>query len=89
MNNSFRIIFVLCSILFFAVSCKWNDDFRQRQQPQYNDPQPEATFNEDSKYYVGDSVAKDGQESPDSQKVFLPNIDDREPIPEIQDEGLE
>jgi hypothetical protein len=82
-------ILIYLMLVVFASGCKWNDDFRQRQQPQYKVATAEPTFNKDSDYYVGDSVARPTEyESNQSNKVYLPDIDELEPIPEIQDSSI-
>lgn len=61
--------------------CKWRDDFRSRVHPQYQEEEPEPTFNRDSDYYVGDEVVtgkrKDGPK--------LEAIDELSEIPELPD----
>lgn len=79
---------IVSLLAVFLASCRWNDDFRQRQQPQYAKERPEPTFNRDSDYYVGDRVAIEGKAEQETEKVYLPKIDEREPIPEIQEGGM-
>lgn len=69
--------------------CKWQDDFRAReqpsylQQPQYLKPIPKPTLNVDSKDYQGDDTARTANEIKNTR---MPAIDNREPIPPIQED---
>ena len=75
------LITFVCTAPLFLQGCLWNDDFRSRVQPTHDIPEPKATFNEDSKYYVGDEVAKPGPQD----DADLEAIDDLSEIPELPD----
>jgi hypothetical protein len=68
--------------------CKWQDDFRTReqpaylQQPQYVRPVPKPTLNVDSRDYQGDDTNKTANEL---KRTKLPAIDGRSPIPALPD----
>lgn len=69
--------------------CKWQDDFRAREQPtylqqtQYVKPIPKPTLNVDSKYYQGDDT---GRTEKEIKNTHMPSIDERSPIPPIQED---
>jgi hypothetical protein len=81
-------IIVLATLLAITgiQGCKWQDDFRAReqptylQQPQYLKPVPKPTLNVDSKDYQGDDTGRTAKEIKNTR---MPSIDDRKPIPPI------
>ena len=81
-----RIIFMsllYVSCLPFVFGCRWQDDFRIQRQPQYRQIEPQATFNEDSDYYVGDEIAKEGVDELEIAKPEVPSIDALSEIPPV------
>lgn len=82
--NVVRFTVCVAAISLITVGCRWNDDFRQRAQPQYEPLNAEPTFNEDSDDYVGDRVAKEARVDEHGQRVYMPEVDEREPIPEVE-----
>ncbi len=60
--------------------CRWRDDFRDAQQPQYLEQLPAPTLNVDSKDYEGDDthVLEDIE-----RYTPLPDIDGLSRIPEV------
>jgi hypothetical protein len=84
-----KIIMLTALAMIVIQGCRWNDDFRQReqptylQQPQYLEPLPHSpTLNVESDDYEGD----DTNETRWIQRnTPLPAIDERSPIPEIQE----
>lgn len=76
-GRSKRLIMLTISFLLVMTACKWRDDFRDRQQPNYMEPQTSRpTLNRDSIDYQ--------EEDSDSQeKADLPAIDELSQIPEL------
>ncbi len=72
---------LVAAFSFLVVGCKWNDDFRSRLHPQYEEPKPEATFNEDSDAYVGDNIAK-GQRKGEPELEAIDGLSDIPELPE-------
>jgi hypothetical protein len=67
-------------LLLTAQGCKWQDDFRARDQTQYL-PQPvRPTLNPDSIDYEGDDTNKTED---DEKATALPDIDGLSTIPEV------
>jgi len=78
------IIIMLSTLLLPTIAgCKWQDDFRDRQQPQILEQPRRPTLNVDSVDYVGDPLNEDEEE--DIENTCLPNIDGLHAIPEIQE----
>ncbi|MBI2790856.1 MAG: hypothetical protein HYX61_02760 [Gammaproteobacteria bacterium] len=84
-------IIMLTALAVIAIQgCRWNDDFRQRAQPtylrqpsQYLEPLPHSpTLNVESDDYEGNDTNKTRNIERNTQ---MPAIDDRSPIPEIQE----
>ena len=80
--NNYKWLLILFSLLPLS-ACKWNDDFRTRQQPQYGELPATPTLNEDSKQYVGDKVAREVSGEPTKTDIAIPELDQRSPIPEL------
>ncbi len=78
-----KIIMLSTLILVILTGCKWQDDFRDRQQPQILEQPRRPTLNVDSVDYVGDPL--NGDEEEDIDNTCLPNIDGLHAIPEIQE----
>lgn len=79
MVSLFRIIIAVI-LVSLITGCKWRDDFRERQQPQYLEQSDRPTLNRDSLDYKGDDTHK-AQE--DEKATALPSIDGLSPIPEV------
>lgn len=81
-----KIIILTTLALLGIQGCKWNDDFRAReqptylQQPQYLEPPPRPTLNRESEDYRGDDTNKTEE---DEKNTHMPEIDT--PIPPIQE----
>lgn len=60
--------------------CKWVDDFRERQQPQYLERVTRPTLNPDSVDYKGDDTHC---EEDNEALTPVPEIDEISPIPEV------
>lgn len=74
-----------CLILlgFFVLvgqGCKWVDDFRERQQPQYLERVTRPTLNPYSVDYKGDDTHCEEDEA---MSTSLPEIDELSPIPDV------
>ncbi|MBS0287655.1 MAG: hypothetical protein JSR17_10185 [Proteobacteria bacterium] len=88
MGKKENIIMLAALGLIVIQGCKWNDDFRAReqpgylQQPQYLEPPPRPTLNVESEDYQGDDTDQTVKEERDTK---MPAIDDLSPIPEIQE----
>lgn len=80
--NNYKWLLILFTLLPLA-ACKWNDDFRTRQQPQYVELPAKPTLNEDSDQYVGDKVAKEVSGEPTATDISIPELDQRSTIPEL------
>lgn len=81
--NHYKWLLILFTLLPLS-ACKWNDDFRGRQRPQYVELPAKPTLNADSEQYVGDKVAKEVSGKPaTSTAVPIPELDQRSPIPEL------
>lgn len=75
----------LVVIGFFVIAgqgCKWVDDFREREQPQYLERPARATLNPDAIDYKGDDTH---MEEDLDHCTPLPYIDEISPIPEVPD----
>ncbi len=85
MKRHLLILLATFSVLS-AQGCKWNDDFRSREQPTYlQQPQyvklpPRPTLNKESKDYVGDDTNKTEE---DERNTHMPAIDDKYEIPPV------
>ncbi|MBS0290841.1 MAG: hypothetical protein JSS07_12505 [Proteobacteria bacterium] len=82
-------LMMLAALAIVAIQgCRWNDDFRSReqptylQQPQYLEPPPSPTLNVESEDYQGNDT---GQTAQEIRETPLPDIDGLSPIPEIQE----
>lgn len=76
-----QIIILMATLLLLTLQgCKWRDDFRERQQPQYFEPTGRPTLNHDSIDYVGDDTHL---EEDVEKSTPLPSIDRLSPIPEV------
>jgi len=69
-------------ILVSIAGCKWQDDFRNRQQPQILEQPRRPTLNVDSVDYEGDPLT---EQTFDENNSNLPSIDGLNEIPEIQE----
>jgi hypothetical protein len=78
-----KIIMLLTLVLATLTGCKWQDDFRDRQQPQILEQPRRPTLNVDSVDYVGDPLNDDEEE--ELGNACLPSIDGLHAIPEIQE----
>jgi len=80
-----RNLILLAAFLLGAQGCKWQDDFRSMQQPQYFEQGPRPTLNPDSIDYQGEENTSEKGTSQDKsdQAVSLPAIDNRSTIPEV------
>ncbi len=87
-------IWVILLTLFVVSGCRWRDDFRERQQPQYLELPPEPTLNVDSPEYVGvhrktaaekEAALKDPEADPTTAEMPLPGIDNLSKIPALPD----
>lgn len=78
-----KIIMLSTLVLVTLAGCKWQDDFRDRQQPQILEQPRRPTLNVDSVDYVGDPLNEDEDEEMDNTR--LPSIDGLNAIPEIQE----
>ncbi len=82
-----NIIMLTALAMVGIQGCKWNDDFRAReqpsylQQPQYLVPPPSPTLNVESEDYQGDDTG----ETAEIENAPLPAIDALSPIPEIRE----
>lgn len=76
----FKLLLAIALSLFIITGCRWNDDFRERRQPQMLEPTAKPTFNPNSEYYVGDRLARPEQFYPEP---YMPNIDSRYPRPYV------
>jgi len=83
-----KIIMLTAFAMLGIQGCKWNDDFRSReqpgylQQPQYLEPPPRPTLNKESEDYQGDDTHKTED---DERNTHMPAIDNLSPIPEVQE----
>lgn len=73
---------IMLSTLFAAslAGCKWQDDFRDRQQPQILEQPRRPTLNVDSVDYEGDELH---EQAVDEFTTPLPAIDGLNEIPEV------
>lgn len=73
---------IMLSTLFLAslAGCKWQDDFRDRQQPQILEQPRRPTLNVDSVDYEGDPLTEETEEE---NNTCLPAIDGLNEIPEV------
>lgn len=79
MSKQLRMICCLISLgLLFG--CKWQDDFRDRAQPQLLEAAPRPTLNPDSDDYRGNPI---WEEEAIQREADLPCIDGVSPIPEV------
>jgi len=77
-------LIILVSVSLLACQgCKWRDDFRQREQPQYFEATIKPTLNQDSLDYIGNDT--NWQEQVE-ESTPMPDIDDLSPIPPVPDE---
>jgi hypothetical protein len=85
-------IWVILLTSFVVSGCRWRDDFRERQQPQYLELQPEPTLNVDSPEYVGvhrktaaerEAALKDQEADSTAERRSLPSIDNLSKIPAL------
>lgn len=72
-------------LLVTLQGCKWVDDFRERERPQYLELPPRATLNPDAKDYKGDDTHCDEDDAEMAAERDLPYIDEVSPIPEVPD----
>ncbi|MGE3320461.1 MAG: hypothetical protein AB7I18_14320 [Candidatus Berkiella sp.] len=78
-----QIIIMLPTLIMVSLSgCKWQDDFRNRQQPQILEQPRRPTLNIDSVDYEGDPLT---EQTFDENNSCLPSIDGLNEIPEIQE----
>lgn len=76
-------IIMLSTLIFVSIAgCKWQDDFRNRQQPQILEQPRRPTLNVDSVDYEGDPLT---EQTFDENNSNLPSIDGLNEIPEIQE----
>lgn len=81
-----KVIMLATLAVLGIQGCKWNDDFRSReqpgylQQPQYLEPPPRPTLNPESEDYRGDDTH---QTEDDERNTPMPAIDGLSPIPEV------
>jgi hypothetical protein len=81
-----KIIMLATFCVISLQGCRWNDDFRSReqpsylQQPQYVEPLPQPTLNRESEDYEGDDTHKTED---DERNTKMPQIDGRSPIPPV------
>ncbi len=82
-----NVIMLTALAIIGIQGCKWNDDFRAReqpgylQQPQYLEPPPRPTLNVESEDYKGNDTDQTAEE----EREPIPSIDGLSPIPEIQE----
>lgn len=80
------IILLTTFLVVGSQGCKWQDDFRAREQPSYLQqtqslqPPPKPTLNKDSEDYQGDDTNLTEQQE---RATKLPAIDSRNVIPEV------
>lgn len=76
------IIMLPTLVLVSLTGCKWQDDFRNRQQPQILEQPRRPTLNIDSVDYEGDPLT---EQTEIEENTPLPCIDGLHEIPEIQE----
>lgn len=72
-------------VLLGNQGCRWNDDFRDRAQPQLLEQQPRPTLNPDSNDYVEDDT---NPEAMVDKTTPLPDVDGLSEIPELPDHPI-
>lgn len=86
MQKSKIIMLTIFFVILGASGCRWQDDFRAReqpyylQQPQYIEPTPRPTLNKDSDDYLGNDLNK---KEHDEKATQMPSIDGLSKIPEL------
>lgn len=75
-----KVIMLSTLILISASGCKWQDDFRDRQQPQILEQPRRPTLNVDSVDYEGNDL---NEQTEEENNTCLPSIDGLNEIPEV------
>lgn len=77
----YKFTWMIISLTVLGLSgCKWQDDFRERAQPQLMEPPPRPTLNSDSIDYEGNPIQ---EEEYIEKEMPLPAIDNLSKIPEV------
>lgn len=74
-----RVIIIIL-MLIAITGCRWVDDFRAREQPQYLEQTSRPTLNRESEDYKGNDTNKTEEIE---KKTKLPSIDSLSDIPEL------
>lgn len=75
-----KITILTTLILAVVAGCKWQDDFRDRQQPQILEQPRRPTLNVDSVDYEGNDL---NEQTEEENNTPLPSIDGLNEIPEV------